>query len=400
MLEIVWHGRGGQGAFTAAKLLGAAAAGHDGLHALAFPSFGPERRGAPMRAFTKIDSVPVADRSVPTRADIVVYLDETLLDEGWRGECRTRVAGETDGASAGVAAGEAGGASADAAGEVAGAGGAGKAGGAAEVPATIVLVNHGEAGRTPEGLLCLPASALAAETLGRDIPNTAFLGAICELSDMLSIDDALRAIDELMPPRLRESNKEVVARAAKLARELAHAAAPAIPSLFTAGGAASQTKAAQGETAQPAATAHVRHEALDYTAIAQTTCFPSGYLDHDNAGWRSVRPVVDEAACVGCLHCWVQCPDACVIRRDDDAPSANARAGAGAGAHIGDHREERGEGADGRGDAAAPHGAARVPRTPVAIDYALCKGCGICARACPVDAIAMVGEHEREEEAA
>ncbi len=382
MLEIVWHGRGGQGAFTAAKLLGAAAAGHDGLHALAFPSFGPERRGAPMRAFTKIDSAPVADRSVPTRADIVVYLDETLLDEGWRGECRTRVAGDTDGASAGVAAGE--------------------AAGAAEVPATIVLVNHGEAGRTPEGLLCLPASALAAETLGRDIPNTAFLGAICELSDMLCIEDALRAIDELMPPRLRESNKEVVARAAKLARELAHAAAPAIPSLFTVGETAtSQTKAAQGEPAQLSAIAHVRHEALDYTAIAQTTCFPSGYLDHDNAGWRSVRPVVDEAACVGCLHCWVQCPDACVIRRDDtDAGTGGAHAGAGAGAHADGHGEERGEGADGRGDAAAPHGAARVPRLPVAIDYALCKGCGICARACPVDAIAMVGEHEREEVAA
>lgn len=55
MLEFIWHARGGQGAFTAARCLGAAAALSAGAYALAFPTFGPERRGAPMRAFTKID---------------------------------------------------------------------------------------------------------------------------------------------------------------------------------------------------------------------------------------------------------------------------------------------------------------------------------------------------------
>ena len=50
MKEILWLGRGGQGAFTAAKLLGAAyTAADDARYALAFPSFGPERRGAPVR---------------------------------------------------------------------------------------------------------------------------------------------------------------------------------------------------------------------------------------------------------------------------------------------------------------------------------------------------------------
>ena len=50
MKEILWLGRGGQGAFTAAKLFGAAYTAHDDSHyALAFPSFGPERRGAPVR---------------------------------------------------------------------------------------------------------------------------------------------------------------------------------------------------------------------------------------------------------------------------------------------------------------------------------------------------------------
>ena len=49
MTEILWHGRGGQGAFTAAKLLGAAYSIEETNHfALSFPSFGPERRGAPI----------------------------------------------------------------------------------------------------------------------------------------------------------------------------------------------------------------------------------------------------------------------------------------------------------------------------------------------------------------
>ena len=79
MKEIIWLGRGGQGAFTAAKLLGAAyTAENSNKYALAFPSFGPERRGAPVRAFTKLDTKPVTDRSQTEKADYIVILDDTL----------------------------------------------------------------------------------------------------------------------------------------------------------------------------------------------------------------------------------------------------------------------------------------------------------------------------------
>ena len=79
MKEILWLGRGGQGAFTAAKLFGAAfTADHDAHYALAFPSFGPERRGAPVMAFTKLDEKPVLDRSQTEKADYIVILDDTL----------------------------------------------------------------------------------------------------------------------------------------------------------------------------------------------------------------------------------------------------------------------------------------------------------------------------------
>lgn len=79
MIEVLWLGRGGQGAFTAAKLLGAAYVHNTENHyALAFPTFGPERRGAPMKAFTKLDDTPILDRSEIEKADYIVILDETL----------------------------------------------------------------------------------------------------------------------------------------------------------------------------------------------------------------------------------------------------------------------------------------------------------------------------------
>ncbi|MDR1891651.1 MAG: 2-oxoacid:acceptor oxidoreductase family protein [Oscillospiraceae bacterium] len=73
MIQVLWKGRGGQGAFTAARLLGAAWVLKGG-YALAFPSFGPERRGAPVRAFTKLDDNPVVDRSEITAPDFTLDL--------------------------------------------------------------------------------------------------------------------------------------------------------------------------------------------------------------------------------------------------------------------------------------------------------------------------------------
>lgn len=82
MKKIIWYGRGGQGAFTAAKLLGAAyALKGDSYYSIAFPSFGPERRGDPVRAFTKLDRKPILDRSETEKADYIIILDETLYSD-------------------------------------------------------------------------------------------------------------------------------------------------------------------------------------------------------------------------------------------------------------------------------------------------------------------------------
>lgn len=78
MIEIRFHGRGGQGAVTSAELL-ATAAINSGKYAQAFPSFGPERRGAPVVAFCRIDDEPIRLRANIVSPDYVLVLDPSIL---------------------------------------------------------------------------------------------------------------------------------------------------------------------------------------------------------------------------------------------------------------------------------------------------------------------------------
>jgi pyruvate ferredoxin oxidoreductase gamma subunit len=78
MLEIRFHGRGGQGAVTSAELMAQTAIGM-GKHAQAFPSFGPERRGAPVTAFLRISDHPIRIREKVYNPDVVVVLDPTVM---------------------------------------------------------------------------------------------------------------------------------------------------------------------------------------------------------------------------------------------------------------------------------------------------------------------------------
>lgn len=168
MTEILWLGRGGQGAFTAAKLLGAAysAKGED-FYGLAFPSFGPERRGAPVRAFTKLDGKPILDRSETEKADYIVILDETLYAEELSGLLKN----------------------------------GGK-----------ILINS----RTDRGeaVLSLDGNAVAAE-LKLPTANTVMLGFLSAASAVVSTEDVCAAVDGYMPEKIREKNKLAVRRAAE-----------------------------------------------------------------------------------------------------------------------------------------------------------------------------------------
>ena len=79
MIEIRWHGRGGQGAKTASLLL-ADAAFNTGKYIQGFPEYGPERMGAPITAYNRISSSPIRIHSNIYEPDYVVVVDDTLLD--------------------------------------------------------------------------------------------------------------------------------------------------------------------------------------------------------------------------------------------------------------------------------------------------------------------------------
>jgi pyruvate ferredoxin oxidoreductase gamma subunit len=78
--EIRWHARAGQGAKTAAHLL-ALALLHSGKSVQAFPEYGPERRGAPVRAYTRVADSPIRRHDAVVDPDVVVVLDPTLFGE-------------------------------------------------------------------------------------------------------------------------------------------------------------------------------------------------------------------------------------------------------------------------------------------------------------------------------
>jgi Pyruvate/2-oxoacid:ferredoxin oxidoreductase gamma subunit len=80
MIEVRWHARAGQGAKTAAHVL-AMGFLHSGSYAQAFPEYGPERRGAPLRAFTRASETPIRRHDSVVEPDVVVVLEPSLLHE-------------------------------------------------------------------------------------------------------------------------------------------------------------------------------------------------------------------------------------------------------------------------------------------------------------------------------
>src|SRR4030042_2575802 len=78
IIEFRWHGRGGQGSWTASELL-ARTALYEGKYIQSFPEFGPERMGAPVTAFTRISNEAIRIHSAVYEPDVVVVLDPTLL---------------------------------------------------------------------------------------------------------------------------------------------------------------------------------------------------------------------------------------------------------------------------------------------------------------------------------
>jgi len=155
LIEIRWHGRGGQGAKTAA-LLFADAALNSGKYVQAFPEYGPERMGAPVAAFNRLSSKPILMHSGVTNPDVVMVLDPTLIES----------VDVTEGISdKGVII-----INTDKAPE--------------EIRKTIAV-------KSGVRVFAVDASTISKETIGREIPNTPMLGALIKATGILDFKEML-----------------------------------------------------------------------------------------------------------------------------------------------------------------------------------------------------------------
>ncbi|MGO9146583.1 MAG: pyruvate ferredoxin oxidoreductase subunit gamma [Desulfomonilia bacterium] len=175
MHEIRVHGRGGQGAVTSAELI-AIAAIDTGRFAQAFPSFGPERRGAPVVAFCRVDERKINIRAKVYNPDVVIVLDPGLV----------ALLDPTEGM---------------------------KEGG-------ILIMNTR---KTPEEVETAKGSAIrvatvdanriAIEEVGRPIVNTTMIGAFIKATGLIAIDDIKEPLLERFGSKLGERNLKALERA-------------------------------------------------------------------------------------------------------------------------------------------------------------------------------------------
>ncbi len=154
MIEIRWHGRGGQGAKTASLLL-ADVAFSTGMYVQGFPEYGPERMGAPITAYNRLDSAPILVHSNIYNPNIVVVVDDTLI-------------GPVD-VTAGI-----------------------KEGGAIIVNSTRTpeAVRQDLAGCSAD-LYVIDARAVSEKYIGRNLPNTPLLAAAVKVSGIMDKESFL-----------------------------------------------------------------------------------------------------------------------------------------------------------------------------------------------------------------
>ena len=182
LTEIRWHGRGGQGVVTAGKLLAETALG-TGQHFQAFPDYGPERMGAPIRAYTRLSSGPITIHSQIDEPNVVLVLDPTLL------------------ATVAVTEGL-------------------KDNGTLVVNTPVSPAEVREATGFQTGkVFTVDASHIAIDEMGREITNTPMLGAFARATGIFDIDnlaEELRAwFGKKISPDLVEANVRAMQRAAR-----------------------------------------------------------------------------------------------------------------------------------------------------------------------------------------
>ena len=183
IVEFRWHGRGGQGAWTASELL-ARTALLEGKHIQSFPEFGPERMGAPVTAFTRISTEPIRIHCAIYDPDVVVVLDSTLLKSvpvtaGINSEEDMIIVNSKD------------------------------------PPADLKKSLRVEKGK----VWTVPATEIALKILGSPITNTAMLGAVARATGIVTMDGIEKTVKERFRAELGEKNVSVIKKAYEEAKD-------------------------------------------------------------------------------------------------------------------------------------------------------------------------------------
>jgi 2-oxoacid:acceptor oxidoreductase gamma subunit (pyruvate/2-ketoisovalerate family) len=178
LLEVRWHGRGGQGAWTASELL-ARAAIYEGKHIQSFPEFGPERMGAPVTAFTRISTEPIKIHCAVYNPNVVAVLDPTLIKTVPVAE------GLSEGGAIIV--------------------------NSKDDPAEIRKILNVDKGK----VLTAPATEIAIKILGMPITNTAMLGAVARVTGVVNLESLEKVIKERFRKDIAEKNFTVIKEAYK-----------------------------------------------------------------------------------------------------------------------------------------------------------------------------------------
>ncbi len=179
--EVRWHGRGGQGAVTAAKVL-AEVALKSGKNVQAFPEYGPERTGAPLRAYNRISERPIRIHCQVASPNIVVVIDPSLLD----------AVDVTEGASEGAIF-------------------------IINTPKEPEEVRKSLRLKNNQAVYTVDATKIALDTIGRPIPNTPMLGALSKVTGLIPVEglleDVKRSLGKKLKDEVVEGNLEAIRRA-------------------------------------------------------------------------------------------------------------------------------------------------------------------------------------------
>jgi pyruvate ferredoxin oxidoreductase gamma subunit len=259
MNEVRFHGRGGQGAVTAAELVAQAAIASD-MFAQGFPNFGAERRGAPVMAFLRVSDSQIFLRERIETPDVVVVLDRTLIDLPEVKE--------------GLAMGK-----------------------------TLIInapLNEKDTFRELAKRYVLgivDAAQIAVDTIGVPITNTAIIGALLKATGLVPLE----ALDEPFTKRfdrLAEKNLK--------AMQTAYEHTLLIDNISEKKGSAVSQVTVDWDN-------HIKKEAFLPWQEVEIGCdvhLPGNAQDFLTGNWRtSGRPVMDREVCISCGLCWIMCPE-------------------------------------------------------------------------------------------